>query len=197
LFPQQEWRSELALRKGRFVIERLIRVSVGAEQSETEEREVALNRSFESWMGIPTGWELQNGSVSHAPEATDGQHALQLDPQSPGSKGGSRIALRMRGITLDGATRIRVMMDVKASTKREVSFSLHARRNGAIVPISKNPERDSEWIDYPGNGEWVTMQYEISLTPDIDLSFLKLYIMLRAGDDQLAYVDNVSIMLIP
>jgi DNA-binding transcriptional regulator YiaG len=160
-----------------------------AKQTETG-MTLAHITSFTDWKGnAPTGWVLEHGKVS---QKTVAGGTVLLFPNGAGDKG-TRLSLALNNKDPIKGTKLRVAMDIKSSEINRISFSVYGLVTGKLQAISKENPQATMWQSYNGRGEWERVSYTMNITPEMDLSLVKVFILHRNNARRPAYVTNLKV----
>ncbi|MGD2090137.1 MAG: glycosyltransferase family 39 protein [Candidatus Aminicenantes bacterium] len=147
------------------------------------------NGSFEYWWeGFPTGeWQHLNGVISRSGEAVHGSSSIRFQSYKEQASG-IRWVFDKSQPWLEYGAKIRVRMDAKAGKSDSFIFYLVDKVKGKWQKVKPRIVR------YTGNGDWMTLSRDFTLTPGTKLLFFT--IQLQAGAREPAYADNLSIELL-
>jgi len=152
-------------------------------------RELPLrNGSFEEWSdGVPVGWELVSGAIRRSESALDGRFFWSFF--------GSRVKVTFSSDESTAGKKLRVRLSGHSERGR-LSMSVMALVDGSLKHISRNPERDTPWLDSRVDRAWGDIIHEMELTPKVNLTQVEVILLLRREATEAALVDDLSLSIV-
>lgn len=176
-------------------IGRAMPAGVAALRKDIDGVELCRNASFEQWAGsAPLEWYVIEGTIAPDNNATDGMMAVRFEPAAD-NKGATRIQQMLRAPSIVPGAAIEIAVDTYAADRGLFGIGVYAKVGDTQEVISRDIDGTSGWVNHPGGSQWRTLRAVAEIPEGADIDSVRLVIMLRAGAENAALADRVSVKI--